>query len=274
MLRTIPALLAAVLAAVPASAWGPTGHRAVGRVAERHVAPETAREVAAILGPERLAYVGTWADDIRSDPAWAKAETWHFVTIPAGQTYATSKKNEAGDVLEAIARFERVLADRAAPRLERQQALKWLVHLVGDIHQPMHVGARDDRGGNEVMVLWFGDPSNLHSVWDSGLIDRMELTSTELAEKVDVAGPDQVRGWQSTTPLDWAEESRAAAERAYALGDRRLGYKYIYEHGPTVELRIQQAGIRLAGILDRVLGARRDTAGDWLEQRAAVPAGR
>lgn len=274
MLRSIPAAFALLLAAAPAWAWGPTGHRAVGRIAERHLAPETAREVAAILGPERLAYVGTWADDIRSDPAWAKAETWHYVTIPAGQTYATSKKNEAGDVLEAIARFERVLADRAAPRLERQQALKWLVHFVGDIHQPMHVGAREDRGGNEVVVIWFGEPSNLHAVWDSGIIDKLELTSTELAEKVDVAGPEQVRAWQASTPLQWAEESRAAADPAYALGDRRLSFKYVFVHGPTVELRIQQAGIRLAGLLDRVLGARRDTAGDWLEEPAKVPAGR
>jgi len=274
MIRPTAAVAAILFAAAPALAWGPTGHRAVGRVAERHVAPETAREVAALLGPERLAYVGTWADDIRSDPAWAKAETWHYVTIPTGQTYATSKKEEKGDVLEAIARFERVLADRTAPRLERQQALKWLVHFVGDIHQPMHVGAREDRGGNEVMVLWFGEPSNLHAVWDSGLIDKLELSSTELAEKVDVAGPDQVRAWQATTPLEWADESRAAADRAYALGDRRLGYKYIFEHGPTVERRIQQAGIRLAGLLDRVLGARRDTAGDWLEEPALVPAGR
>jgi len=274
MLRPILPVVALLLAAAPALAWGPTGHRAVGRIAERHVAAETAREVASLLGPERLAYVGTWADDIRSDPAWAKGETWHYVTIPTGQTYATSKKNEAGDVLEAIARFERVLADRSAPRLERQQALKWLVHLAGDIHQPMHVGARDDRGGNEVVVLWFGEPSNLHSVWDSGIIDKLELTSTELAEKVDVAGPDQVRAWQATTPLQWAEESRAAADPAYTLGDRRLSYKYIFVHGPTVELRVQQAGIRLAGLLDRVLGARRDTAGDWLEEAALVPAGR
>src|SRR5260221_2870688 len=167
MRRTPVACSLLAVLATPALAWGPLGHRAVGRIAERHLAPETARQVAALLGPERLAYVGTWSDDIRSDPAWAKAESWHWVTIQPGQTYAESKKNPAGDVIEAIARFERILADNAAPRTERQQALKWLVHLVADVHHPLHVGRGDDRGGNEVVVLWFGEPSNLHSVWDS-----------------------------------------------------------------------------------------------------------
>src|SRR6185436_19633357 len=111
------ACLAAVLgAADPLLAWGPIGHRAVGRVAERHMAPETARDVQALLGPERFAYTPTWADEVRSDPAWAKGEPWHFVTLPLGVTYAQSKKNPGGDVLEAIARFERTLADRNAPR--------------------------------------------------------------------------------------------------------------------------------------------------------------
>jgi hypothetical protein len=269
-LRIVLAVSLALVAA-PALAWGPTGHRAVGRIAERHLTAEAAREIAALLAPERLAYVGTWADEIRSDPAWAKAESWHWVTLPMGTTYADSRKNPAGDVLEAMARFERILADRAAPRLERQQALKWLVHLVGDLHQPMHVGTRDDRGGNEVLVLWFAEPSNLHSVWDSGLIDRAELSFSELAEKLDAAGAEQVRAWQATTPLEWADESRALGERAYGLGDRRLSWRYVFEHWPAVELRIQQAGVRLASVLDRALGPQRSQAGTWLKAPAPAP---
>ena len=258
--------LSTLLAFLPAPAlpWGPVGHRAIGRIAERHLTPETARQVAALLGPDRLTYVGTWADDIRSDPAWAKAETWHWVTIQPGQTYAESKKNPTGDVIEAIARFERILADPTAPRIERQQALKWLVHLVGDMHQPLHVGRGDDRGGNDVMVLWFGEPSNLHSVWDSGLIGRAELSSIELAEKVDVATPEEVKAWRSSSPLEWAAESSALLDEVYVLGDRRLSWRYVFEHWQTVEKRIAQAGVRLAAILDRALGPDRDKAGAWL----------
>jgi hypothetical protein len=256
----------------PALAWGNRGHRAVGRIAERYLTPEAAREVAALLAPEKLTFVPTWADEIRSDPAWVKGEPWHWVTIPMGTTYADSKKNPAGDVLEAIARFERILADRAAPRVERQQALKWLAHLVGDLHQPMHVGTRDDRGGNEVMVLWFGEPSNLHAVWDSGLIDRSELSFTELADKADTVSAAQAKEWQSTSPLVWADESRTLGERAYVLGDRRLSFRYSFDHWPTVELRIQQAGVRLAALLNGALGPQRDQAGDWLPVAVAVPA--
>jgi hypothetical protein len=262
-----PAPFAAILSllASPALAFGPTGHLAVGRIAERRLAPETARAVADLLGRERLAFVGTWADDIRSDPAWAKAESWHWVTIQPGETYADSHKNPAGDLIEAMARFERTLADRAAPRLERQQALKWLAHLVGDVHQPLHVGRGTDRGGNEVLVLWFSEPSNLHSVWDSGLIARVEMSSSELAEKVDVATPEEVKAWQASTPLVWADESRAYLDRLYAVGDRRLGWRYHFEHWPTVERRLAQAGVRLAGLLDRLLGADGPAqAGAWL----------
>jgi hypothetical protein len=268
-MRHTPAAVLVLLTASPALAWGPTGHRAVGRIAERHLAPETAREVGALLGPERLTYTTTWADEIRSDPAWSKAESWHWVTIPMGVTYADSKKNPAGDVLETIARFERVLADRAAPRIERQQAVKWLAHLVGDLHQPMHVGTRDDRGGNEVLVLWFGEPSNLHSVWDQGMIEQTRLSSMELAEKVDAATPEQVKAWQASSPLEWADESRRLGEAAYGLGDRRLGFKYLFDHWPSVEQRVRQAGVRLAGLLDRALGPQRDRAGSWLP--VAVP---
>jgi hypothetical protein len=269
MRLTPAAVLLLTLVTSPVFAWGPRGHRAVGRIAERHLSVETAREVNALLAPERLAYVTTWADDIRSDPAWDKAESWHWVTIPKGQTYAEAAKNPAGDILEAIARFERVLADPAAPRRDRQHALKFLAHFVGDLHQPMHVGMRDDRGGNEVLVLWFGEPSNLHSVWDSGLIDRNELTSIELAEKVAVPTADEVKAWQATSPLVWADESRALGEAAYELGNRRLSWRYVFDHFPTVERRIAQAGVRLAGILERALGPRRAEAGAWLPATAA-----
>jgi hypothetical protein len=255
--RCLLASLVFLFACAPSAlAWGPIGHRAVGRVAERHLTAAAARAVAELLAPERLAYVGTWADDIRSDPDWAKADSWHWVTIPDGQTYDTAEKNPAGDIVEAIGRFELVLGDRQAPKLERVQALKWLAHLIADLHQPLHVGRGDDRGGNEVLVTWFGEPTNLHAVWDSKLIELTELSFSELAELVDHATPELVREWQAGTVRDWAHESQRLRDACYALGDRRLGYRYHYEHWPTVERRLAQAGVRLAGTLNRILGDR------------------
>lgn len=252
------ALLAALVltwvAAPHAVAWSPTGHRAIGRIAERHLSPEAARAVAALLAPEQLAYVTTWADEIRSEPDWAKADPWHWVTIPDGQSYESAPKNPGGDVLEAIARFERLLADRTAPKLERINALKWLTHLVGDLHQPLHVGRGDDRGGNEVLVLWFNEPTNLHAVWDGKLIESSELSFSELADLLDHATAEQAREWQAGRPGDWARESQQLRGACYELGDHKLSYRYIHDHWPTVQRRLLQGGLRLAGVLNRVLG--------------------
>jgi S1/P1 Nuclease len=247
-------ILLAAAAGTHAMAWGPLGHRAVGRVAERHLTPQAARAVADLLAPEQLAYVATWADDIRSEPEWTKAESWHWVTVPDGQTYESSQKNASGDVLEAIARLEKVLGDRTAAKRERVQALKWLTHLLGDLHQPLHVGRGDDHGGNDVVVLWQGEPTNLHSVWDSKIIEINQLSFSELAELVDHPTPDQIREWQSTRPLDWARESQELRAACYEFGDRKLSYRYAHDHWTTVQNRLLQAGVRLAGELNHLLG--------------------
>jgi len=248
-------LALAVAAAAASVAWSPTGHRAVGRIAEHHLTESAARAITAMLAPEQLAYVTTWADEIRSEPDWAKAESWHWVTVPDGQTYESAAKNPSGDILESIARFEGVLSRRGAPQAERVQALKWLSHLVGDLHQPLHVGRGDDHGGNDVMVLWFGEPTNLHSVWDDKLIDSSHLSFSELSDMLDRTTPEQLRDWQRGGPRDWAEESKRLRDQCYELGDRKLGFRYIHDQWPAVERRLLQAGIRLAGELNRLLGA-------------------
>jgi hypothetical protein len=253
LVRRLAALSILLCSAPAAHAWGPTGHRAVGRIAERHLGPAAARAVKDLLAPEQLAYVTTWADEIRSEPEWAKADPWHWTTVPDGQAIDAAAKNPAGDVLEAITRFEKVLADRNAPRAERVQALKWLAHLIGDLHQPLHVGRGDDRGGNETVVLWFGEPSNLHSVWDSKLVANSELSFTELAELVDHPTPDELRDWRATRAADWARESQELRATVYAIGDRRLSWKYVHDAWPVVQRRILQAGVRLAATLDRLL---------------------
>ena len=245
-----------LVAALPgaACAWGQTGHRVVGEIAQHHLSTTAARAVAEILGADSLARVSTWADEIRAEAAWRKADDWHWVTIADGQSYAGSPKNPHGDVIEAIGRFRAVLRDRAAPAAERRQALAFLVHFVGDVHQPLHVGRGDDHGGNSILVLWFGEPSNLHSVWDSGILDKLQLSYTELAAFLDHPTSEEVARWQSDDLLQWAAESQALRPVVYDLGDRRLSYGYLHAAQPVVEQRLLQAGIRLAGILDADLG--------------------
>lgn len=256
LLAPVIALILSSAITPSAVAWGPTGHRTVARIAERHLNPQAARAVTNLLAPEQLAFVATWADEIRSEPDWAKAEAWHWVTIPDAQTYDGKSRNPGGDVLEAISRFEKVVGDRTAPAPERTQALKWLTHLVGDLHQPLHVGRGDDHGGNDILVLWFNEPTNLHSVWDSKLIEASALSFSELVEMLDHPTSAQVQEWQASGPLGWARESQDLRGTCYEVGDRRLSYRYVHDHWPTVQRRLLQAGVRLAGVLNQLLGAR------------------
>lgn len=213
--------------------------------------------MAELIGPETLAEVGTWADEIRSDPVWKHADPWHYVNVDDGQTYAATPKNPKGDILEALARFEQVLRDPAAGRPAKGEALRFLVHFLGDLHQPLHVGRAGDRGGNEIKVLWFGEPSNLHRVWDDGLIESEQLSFTEWVRFLDRVSPEQIRAWQAGGYHDWAAESMAVRAQVYdfegASGEPpELGYRYAWRNLPLVKQRLLQAGVRLAGVLDRV----------------------
>ncbi|HEX6901890.1 MAG TPA: S1/P1 nuclease [Thermoanaerobaculia bacterium] len=250
-------LLFALLLAAPAAAnaWGPNGHRIVGRIAENHLTDEAARAVQCLLGPEGLAEAATWADEIRSDPAWRKADPWHYISIDDNETLETTARNPDGDVLEAMQRFEAVLRDpQAAPQAKRE-ALRFLVHFVGDVHQPLHVGRRDDRGGNSIEVTWFSEKTNLHSVWDSHLIENEKLSFSDFAEFIDHPTLHELRTWQGATYAEWVRESKDLRARVYQIGDGKLSFQYAYRNMPTVKRRLLQAGVRLAGLLNSIFAS-------------------
>ena len=247
-------VLVALLLATPSTvfAWGPTGHRVVGRIAMHHLTDEAARAVECILGPEGLDQVATWPDEIRSDPTWSKSTPWHFISIDDNETLETTQRDPAGDVLEAIQRFTAVLRDPQATQASKQEALKFLVHFVGDLHQPLHVGRRADRGGNSIKVTLFGQETNLHSVWDAGLIDSEKLSFSELAAFIDHPTWQELQTWQGSSPAEWANESKAVRDRVYQIGDGKLSYEYAYQQIPLIKRRLLQAGVRLAGLLNSI----------------------
>jgi hypothetical protein len=245
------ALLCFLLPAT-AHAWGKTGHRVVGRIAENHLTPEAAAAVAELLAPEELAYVGTWSDWIRSDRAWDHASPWHYVSIEDDETYETTEKNPAGDILAKLQEFEDQLRDPDTPRQKKVEAVKWLNHLIGDLHQPLHVGRRADRGGNGIAVIWFDEPDNLHNVWDNSIIDHEDLSFSEWVEWLGTPTPEQVQAWQGTTYLDWANESFALRSQVYDLNGGRLSWQYVFKNRETLKERLLRAGVRLAGVLNSV----------------------
>lgn len=252
-------LLLPLLRPGPALAWGKTGHRVVAEIAEAHLSAAARLEVEALVGPESLAEIANWADLVRTDPAWRHTEPWHYVNVADGERYEDSTKNPEGDVLVAIPRLAATLADRGAPVAARAEALRFLVHFVADLHQPLHVGRGDDRGGNEVAITFFGKPTDLHEVWDVDLIDAQQLSFTEWVRFLDHPSGEDVGRWQASTVRDWADESQALRAEVYELGNGGvLGDEYLRRQLPTVERRLLQAGIRLAGLLEQALAPQRD----------------
>lgn len=244
-------LFCALFVSVNSFAWGPIGHRIVGKIAENHLDHKAKKALDKIMGPETLAIVSNWPDFIRSDQAWAVANTWHFVTIPEGQTYETIEKDPHGDVVEAIARFQKILKDKKSSMEEKQQAVKFITHFVGDIHQPLHVGKETDRGGNSVKVKWFNADTNLHHVWDEGLINYQQLSYTEYAAMIDHAKKEEKEDWQNDDIAVWIKESMDARPMVYDIGtEAKLGYDYNFKNIKLLNERLLKAGIRLAKILN------------------------
>ncbi len=236
-------------------AWGQTGHRAVGQVAENHLTKKAKKNIKKLLGSEGLALVSTWMDEIKSDSTFDYANQWHWVTIPDGQTYAESEKNPKGDVVEAIERMKVILKSDTASDEHKVRALKFLVHLVGDIHQPLHVGRGDDRGGNSLKVKWFRSSSNLHRVWDSEMIDDKQLSYSELALAVDNATESEIKNWQQGSAADWAHEAMTYREQIYnTKNPDYMSYEYMYLNWDLLQNQIEKGGIRLAGVLNEIFG--------------------
>jgi hypothetical protein len=257
MRRFIIALLCCALPASPALAWGATGHRVTAAIADHYLSGEARANVLLLLGTESLAQAATWPDDMRSDPAeyWQKtASPWHYVTVPAGSTRAATGAPPEGDAVTALERFRAVLRDPNASLQDKRLALRFTIHIIGDLHQPLHAGRPGDRGGNDVKVSWFGSPSNLHSVWDSGMIDSRQLSHSELAGWL--AGsitPEQVIAWSNPDPEVWIAESVALRETVYPAGPNpKLSYDYAYQHKAEVDGRLSRGGVRIAAYLNRL----------------------
>jgi nuclease S1 len=239
--------------AIKASSWGLTGHRVVGQIAENYLSKKASKEVKKILGTESLADVANWMDFIKSEPSYDYMKPWHYVTVPEGKTYETSEKEPKGDVIWAINKFIGELKSDTLTLEEQQFALKFLVHLIGDIHQPLHVGNGHDKGGNDVKIKYFWQNSNLHRIWDSGMVDGQNLSYTEWVSRLNHTTKSQVAIWQSATINDWAMESMALRSSVYAIGDKKnLTYRYNYDHIAEVDRRLLQAGVRLAGVLNDI----------------------
>ena len=235
--------------------WGKTGHRIVGELAQRNLSKKTLKSIKELAGTEDLSRLSTWPDEIRSDPKMGYTGPWHYVSIPNGKTYFDQKRAKEGDLIEALFRFEDILRDPKDTKENKLTALKFMIHMTGDLHQPLHVGLAEDRGGNSIKVKWFKSETNLHAVWDEELVDFEKLSFSEYANYLNHFSIAEKKDWVNGTFMDWAKESQDLRPVVYdlAVADMpNLSYEYNYKVKPIIEMRLKQAGFRLANVLNKI----------------------
>jgi hypothetical protein len=249
-----------------ATAWGPEGHEIVADLAQSHLNENPKAEIRALIGDASLASIANWADEIRHD----RDETynWHFVDIPTNAPGFSDErdcflpnnkhKDAATDhhncVVDRIEIFEHVIGDRNAPREERIEALKFLVHFVGDVHQPFHA-IGEAAGGNGISVVEFGSaecgqrPCNLHGAWDSGLIRHTGMSTEEYVARLETLIADE-HLTATGKPEDWANESHNDAKSAWLTDGSQIDDSYYKKEISVVDERLALAGLRLAAMLN------------------------
>ncbi|MGB0495970.1 MAG: S1/P1 nuclease [Kangiellaceae bacterium] len=239
-------------------ALGQTGHRVTGAIADRHISPHTQKQIQKILGHQSLAEVSTYADEMRSSPTrfWQEtASPYHYVTVPKGKTYQEVGAPKQGDAAYALSKFSKVVKSASSTKEEKAVALKFMVHIIGDLHQPLHAGNGLDRGGNDVKLKFYGKDTNLHRIWDTDLIERRHLSYSEWTDWLDkeITAAD-VNQWKSNDPMDWISESAKLRDTIYPK-ENSIGYTYQYNNMPIIKKRLKQAGIRIAHFLDELFKA-------------------
>lgn len=261
MKKLLPAALLAVVLLMPDNllAWGTTGHRVVAELAQQNIKSKTRKKINQLLDNKPMAYWANWSDFIKSDKTgiWDHTHIWHFVNSPSGLSkdeFVSHIKNIAQDnVYSEIPKLEKIIQDKVSSHEQKRVALLFLIHLVGDAHQPMHVSNAEDMGGNKISVLWFNDKTNIHSVWDGKLVDYEKYSYTEYAHILNIMPKKNKQQLQLGTLEDWLFESRTLADEIYSEvnNESSLSYDYSYKYKAVLELQLQRAGMRLSQILDK-----------------------
>lgn len=234
--------------------WSKTGHRTTGEVAQQHLSRKAKKALKQLLDGQSLALVSTFGDDIKADRSFKDFNAWHYVNFPADKKYTDVEPSEYGDIVVGIQKCIAIVKDKNSTEQDRIFYLKLLVHLVGDLHQPMHVGRLEDKGGNDIQVQWFGKGTNLHRLWDSNMIDDYGMSFTEIANSLPELNKSEIKEIQKGDVFVWVEESQDLANELYdsVEVDEKLGYEYGYKYWGMVETQLQKGGLRLAKVLNDI----------------------
>lgn len=234
--------------------WSKTGHRVIGEVAQENLTKKAAKAIAELLDGQGLAAVSNFGDLIKADSSYRKFNAWHYVNYPADKKYGDEPPSKEGDLMTGIEKCVEIIGNQNSSKADKIFYLKMLVHLIGDLHQPMHVSRLEDKGGNDIQVRWFNKGSNLHRVWDSNMIDDHGMSYTELASNLPRLSKAEKKAIQKGDIYDWVEESHDLANEVYGsveMGEK-LYYRYSYDWFGTVEIQLEKGGLRLAKVLNNL----------------------
>lgn len=244
----------AMFTSLTSGAWSKKGHDTTAAIAERHLTETTLKAVTDLLDGKSPVYWSNWLDNASHTPEYAYTKTWHYKNIDKNVNYAEAPLLESGDIVRALNEQIAILDNPASSREQKQLALKIVIHLLGDIHQPMHTGHASDRGGNDWKIKLFRRDTNLHSVWDNLPDNVHEWSYTEWAEQIDRINPEESMHILNGNPDKWCEETYNIGRDVYDQTPENsiVSYDYIAKWSPIVEQQLLRGGLRLADILNTV----------------------
>lgn len=251
-------LLPGILMLIPITGfgWGQKGHDTVTAIAEKHVTDATKSAIDILLDGKSIVYYANWLDNASHTPEYAYSKTWHYKNIDADKTYENAPNIKEGNIVQAIYDQTAVLQNPDATKDEKALALKMVIHFLGDIHQPMHMGRQSDLGGNRHYVKYFKSATNLHSVWDSRLPESAHKWSySEWVDQIDrPTEAEVITIVKGGTPDTWGKETYEICKDVYEKTpvDTNIEYDYISDWTPTVEQQFLRGGLRLADLLNSV----------------------
>ena len=247
--------------------WGATGHDVVAAIAEQNLNKKAKKELNKLLDGRSIVYYSSWMDGLQNSPYWKdgynQTKTWHYANVDEGHTYQTMPKNEKGDVVQALTKLTDELTNNYDNLTDsmRQDYVKMIVHMVGDMHCPMHAGRLSDLGGNRVNVRWFGKNTSLHSVWDSKIVESAHRWSySEWAEQLDRKSKEYKKSVMCGTYEEWFVETVKGAASIYqyvedtGAENPNLSYQFVYDFSDLLEDRLLVGGYRLAYVLNTIFG--------------------
>lgn len=251
--------------ATAAFGWGSKGHDIVAAIAEQHLTPKAKRKIDKLLDGKSIIYFSSWMDNIQNSPYWENGynltKTWHYANVDKGLNYDTMEKNPAGDVVTGLEKLTDEMMNNYDNLTDsmRVDYLKMIVHMVGDLHCPMHAGRLSDRGGNGTKVMWFRNETNLHSVWDSRMIESARTWSySEWCEQLDRKDRKYRKSISDGSYEEWFSDTVEEAARIYEYVEASeeivpvLSYQFVYDFSPLLEEQLLNAGYRLAHVLNTI----------------------